>query len=151
MHDFREFSKIKISNLHNKNRSSLLKILHLYEYINDANIFDDMMKNILKIEDTRKIKIIKMRIESIMEDLQLDSYESKIETNEFVEYVYKNKKIYFLKDNRNIDIIKSIIKNETKIQLYTKKGKININTKNIDKISENIDNIDKIIINHKNE
>jgi hypothetical protein len=110
-----------------------------------------MMKNILKIEDTRKIKIIKMRIESIMEDLQLDSYESKIETNEFVEYVYKNKKIYFLKDNRNIDIIKSIIKNETKVQLYTKKGKININTKNIDKISENIDNIDKIIINHKNE
>lgn len=151
MHDFREFSKIKISNLHNKNRTSLLKILHLYEYINDANIFDDMMKNILKIEDTRKIKIIKMRIESIMEDLQLDSYESKIETNEFVEYVYKNKKIYFLKDNRNIDIIKSIIKNETKVQLYTKKGKININTKNIDKISENIDNIDKIIINHKNE
>jgi len=110
-----------------------------------------MMKNILKIEDARKIKIIKMRIESIMEDLQLDSYENKIETNEFVEYVYKNKKIYFLKDNRNIDIIKSIIKNETKVQLYTKKGKININTKNIDKISENIDNIDKIIINHKNE
>ena len=151
MHDFREFSKIKISNLHNKNRTSLLKILHLYEYINDTNIFDDMMKNILKIEDARKIKIIKMRIESIMEDLQLDSYENKIETNEFVEYVYKNKKIYFLKDNRNIDIIKSIIKNETKVQLYTKKGKININTKNIDKISENIDNIDKIIINHKNE
>ena len=151
MHDFREFSKIKISNLHNKNRTSLLKILHLYEYINDANIFDDMMKNILKIEDARKIKIIKMRIESIMEDLQLDSYESKIETNEFVEYVYKNKKIYFLKDNKNIDIIKSIIKNETNVQLYSKKGKININTKNIDKISENIDNIDKIIINHKNE
>ena len=151
MHDFREFSKIKISNLHNKNRTSLLKILHLYEYINDTNIFDDMMKNILKIEDTRKIKIIKMRIESIMEDLQLDSYENKIETNEFVEYVYKNKKIYFLKDNRNIDIIKSIIKNETKVQLYSKKGKININTKNIDKIGENIDNIDKIIINHKNE
>jgi len=110
-----------------------------------------MMKNILKIEDARKIKIIKMRIESIMEDLQLDSYESKIETNEFVEYVYKNKKIYFLKDNKNIDIIKSIIKNETNVQLYSKKGKININTKNIDKISENIDNIDKIIINHKNE
>lgn len=151
MHDFKEFSKIKISNLHNKNRTSLLKILHLYEYINDANIFDDMIKNILKIEDTRKIKIIKMRIESIMEDLQLDSYENKIETNEFIEYIYKNKKIYFLKDNKSVDIIESIIKNEKNIQLYNKKGKININIKNIDKISENIDNISKIVVKYKNE
>ena len=110
-----------------------------------------MTKNIIKIEDTRKIKIIKMRIESIMEDLQLNSYENKIETNEFTEYIYKNKKIYFLKDNKNIDIVKSIIKNEKNIQLYNKKGKMNINRKNIDKINENIDNIDKIVINYKNE
>jgi hypothetical protein len=37
------------------------------------------------------------------------------------------------------------------LSIDSKKGRININTKNIDKISENIDNIDKIIINHKNE
>jgi len=151
VHDFKEFRKIKISNLHNKNRTSLLKILHLYEYINDTNIFDDMIKNILKIEDTRKIKIIKMRIESIMEDLQLDSYENKIETNDFIEYIYKNKKIYFIKDNKNVDIIESIIKNEKNIQLYNKKGKINVNIKNIDKIRENIDNINKIVVKYKNE
>jgi hypothetical protein len=151
VHDFKEFRKIKISNLHNKNRTSLLKILHLYEYINDTNIFDDMIKNILKIEDTRKIKIIKMRIESIMEDLQLDSYENKIETNDFIEYIYKNKKIYFIKDNKNVDTIESIIKNEKNIQLYNKKGKINVNIKNIDKIRENIDNINKIVVKYKNE
>ena len=110
-----------------------------------------MIKNILKIEDTRKIKIIKMRIESIMEDLQLDSYENKIETNDFIEYIYKNKKIYFIKDNKNVDIIESIIKNEKNIQLYNKKGKINVNIKNIDKIRENIDNINKIVVKYKNE
>lgn len=146
MNNFKILTKIKISKLHDKNRSSLLKILHLYEYINEKNIFEEMHNDILNINDPSKLKIIEMRIESIMEDLKVDSYEEKIENDEFIEYVYKKKKIYFLKENKNIETIKSIIKEEKNVHFYDKKKKININYKNIKKMEENINNINKIII-----
>jgi len=140
--------KIKIIEnieINNINRECLIKIIKTWEYLNNNNIVKDIKNKIDNESNEYRLRIIEIRLESIIEEFKKKNYLEKTENKDFILYKYEEYEVMYIK-NLNIEkIIKKIEKMEYNfLKLYNEKKIIKKIKKN--NIKENdLYEIDKII------
>ena len=127
------------------NRECLIKIVQTWEYLNNNNIVRDIKNKINKEDNEYKLKIIEIRLESIIEELKKKNYLEKTDNKDFTLYKYEEYEVMYIK-NLNIEkIIKKIeIMQYSFLKLYNEKKMIKKIKKNSIKEID-LYEIDKII------
>lgn len=112
---------IEISNV---NRECLIKLIQTWEYLNNDNINKNIKNEINNEKSEYKLKIIEIRLESIIDELKKKNYVEKTENKDFTLYKYEKYEVMYIKNLNKERIIKKIEKMEYAFLKLYKEAKI---------------------------